>query len=171
MNKKTVEMLATWFYTGNAKKAPGTIGTLGAIPLYIFVYMFKMFGIIKNEMLFNGIYFFLLIVLFFFGSYICEIAERVIYKEKDPQNVVIDEVLGYMTTMFLINPQNAIQFVINILLGFVLFRIFDILKPGPIDKIQKLRDGVGVMADDFLAGIVANIILVGVNLLWIRNMN
>lgn len=170
MNKKTLEMLATWFYTGNAKKAPGTIGTLGAIPLYIFVYLFKALGIIKSEMLFNGIYFFLLVVLFFFGSHICDLAEKTIYGKKDPQNVVIDEVLGYMTTMFLINPQTLLQFVLNVILGFILFRIFDILKPGPIDKIQKLRDGVGVMADDFLAGIVANIILVGVNV-WIRNLS
>lgn len=165
MTRETVKLLANWFTLGNVKKAPGTIGTLGAIPLYLIINSLRNF--ISNEKLYNSLYFLFLIAFFIFSVYICDRAEKEIYKKKDPQVVVIDEVLGFMTTMFLVNPNGIFQTIIAVLLGFILFRIFDITKIGYIDTAQHLKDGVGVVADDFLAGIVANIILIIISgLLW-----
>ena len=92
--------------------------------------------------------------------YVSDICEREIYHQKDPQNVVIDEVLGFLTTLFLINPVGVFQTLAAIGLAFVIFRIFDITKPGPIYKSQFLGNGVGVVIDDFLAGIIGNFLLV-----------
>jgi phosphatidylglycerophosphatase A len=165
MKKDTVKLLATWFTLGNAKKAPGTIGTLGAIPLYLLINSLRY--VITNEKIYNSLYFAFLIGFFVFSVYICKRSEKEIYGKKDPQAVVIDEVLGYMTTMFLINPKTLWEGVVVVVLGFILFRFFDITKLGPIDKSQNIKDGVGVVADDFLAGIAANIILVVISgLLW-----
>jgi len=165
MTKEMVKLLANWFTLGNVKKAPGTIGTLGAIPLYLIINSLRNF--ISNEKLYNSLYFLFLIAFFIFSVYICDRAEKEIYKKKDPQVVVIDEVLGFMTTMFLVNPHGIFQTIVAIVLGFVLFRIFDITKIGYINTAQNLKDGVGVVADDFLAGIVANIILIIISgLLW-----
>ena len=77
-----------------------------------------------------------------------------IYKNKDPGQIVIDEVCGYLFTMILI-PFGWV----NVIAGFFLFRALDILKPYPIRKLEKLRDGYGVVLDDVLAGIYANILM------------
>ncbi len=77
-----------------------------------------------------------------------------IYKKKDPSHVVIDEVCGYLFTMILI-PFTWV----NVILGFFLFRALDITKPYPIRKVEKLKDGYGIVLDDVLAGIYANIIM------------
>ena len=92
--------------------------------------------------------------------FVSDICEREIYKEKDPQNVVIDEVLGFLTTLFLVNPVGVVQNIGAIFLGFVIFRILDITKIGPIYKSQMFGHGVGVVLDDFLAGITGNFIMV-----------
>jgi phosphatidylglycerophosphatase A len=73
---------------------------------------------------------------------------------EDPRVVVIDEVAGQLLT-FLFIPVSLF----NIILGFVLFRIFDIWKPSPIRNLERLHGGVGIMADDLMAGIYANIFL------------
>lgn len=165
MTKEIVKLLANWFTLGNVRKAPGTIGTLGAIPLYLMINSLRNF--FPSEKIYNSFYFLFLVVFFIFSVYICNRAEQEIYKKKDPQAVVIDEVLGFMTTMFLVNPNGIFQTIFVIALGFLLFRIFDITKIGYIDKVQKLKNGLGVVADDFLAGLVANLILVMISgLLW-----
>ncbi|MBZ4683831.1 MAG: p [Fusobacteriales bacterium] len=166
MNKKLVQFFLEWFGTGRSKKAPGTVGTLGAIPLYIIFHSIYFSGIIKNEKLYNMIYFVFLIFLFFVSIYMCDFAEKNIYHKKDPQQVVLDEVLGYMTALFMVNPTNMSSLIINVVLAFALFRLFDITKPLFIDRVQEMKNGVGVVADDFLAGIVANVILIGVNI-WL----
>lgn len=165
MNNKHIKLLVTWFSLGNSKKAPGTIGTLGAIPLYLIINSLR--NLIGDEKLYNSLYFLFLIAFFVLCVYLCNKAEKDIYKAKDPQAIVIDEVLGFMTTMFLINPKGIGDTILSVILGFALFRFFDISKLGPINTSQNLKDGVGVVADDFLAGIAANIVLVLVSgLLW-----
>ncbi len=72
----------------------------------------------------------------------------------DPPYVVIDEVAGQLLT-FLLLPGS----IINLVLGFVVFRAFDICKPFPIARLESLKGGVGIMADDLLAGIYGNIVL------------
>lgn len=153
-SKNFIEIFATWFGLGKSPKMPGTVGTIGAIPLFL------LFLLIKENIYYHNIYFIFLVVLFLFAVYISEKAEK-IYGEKDAQCIVIDEVLGYMVTMFLIQPS-----IINVIMGFILFRIFDIIKPYPIKKLQNIKGGLGVVIDDFLAGIMANILLVVGGMLW-----
>lgn len=157
MKKSFIKNLATFFGLGDMPKAPGTFGTLGGIPIYIgMLFLRKVF---PNHMLYNSFYFMFLMTFFVVAVYVSDVAEREIYHKKDPQNVVIDEVLGYLTTLFLINPVGWFQAFVAMGLAFVIFRIFDITKPGPIYKSQFIGNGVGVVIDDFLAGIIGNFLL------------
>jgi len=78
---------------------------------------------------------------------------------KDPSYVVIDEVAGQLVT-FLFLPVSAL----NLILGTIAFRFFDIWKPFPIRRLESLEDGVGVMADDLLAGVYGNLVLQLINI-------
>lgn len=80
---------------------------------------------------------------------------------EDPSFVVIDEAAGQLLT-FLFLPVNAL----NLILGTLAFRCFDIWKPYPIRKLEPLGNGVGIMADDLLAGVYANLVLQFINLLF-----
>ncbi len=113
-----------------------------------------------NNLVYNSFYFIFLITFFLVAVYVSDVAEREIYKKKDPQQVVIDEVLGFLTTVFLINPVGFFDTTMAIIIGFILFRIFDITKPGPIYRVQSFGNGVGVVLDDFLAGVISNFIMV-----------
>ena len=73
---------------------------------------------------------------------------------EDPSFIVIDEVAGQLLT-FLFLPVN----ILNLILGFVAFRVFDMWKPFPIRKLESFGGGVGVMADDLLAGVYGNVVL------------
>ncbi len=135
-------MIATFFYLGYSPFAPGTVGTLGAIALF---YLLSQFST-------------LVYILFSLGFTIISIwasgeAEG-IFGKTDPERVVADEVCGYLVTMFLIPPS-----VRNIILGFFLFRFFDIVKPPPLRIVERLPGGFGIVIDDIFAGIYANIIL------------
>ena len=81
---------------------------------------------------------------------------------EDPSLIVIDEVAGQLLT-FLFLPVTAL----NLILGTVAFRLFDIWKPFPVRKMESLEGGVGVMADDLMAGIYGNLVLQLINLLLI----
>ncbi|NLK62526.1 MAG: phosphatidylglycerophosphatase A [Fusobacteria bacterium] len=156
MNKnKIIEIFATWFGLGTSPKMPGTIGTIGAIPLYL------SFLLIKDSRYYDNIYFIFLVLFFIFSIYISDEAEK-IFGKKDAQSIVIDEVLGFLVTMFLITPS-----ILNVFMGFILFRIFDIIKPYPIKKLQDIKGGTGVVIDDFCAGLMANLVLFIGGLLWI----
>ena len=74
------------------------------------------------------------------------------FGDKDPSRAVVDEVIGQLVTFFFVPFGISWPFV---LAGFILFRIFDIWKPYPIDELQNLPGGLGICADDFLAGIYA----------------
>lgn len=158
MNKKMVRNLGTWFGLGDMPKAPGTFGTLGGIPVFIFLSLIR--GLFPNNMIYNSFYFMFLMTFFALSVYVCDVCERDIFKKEDPQNVVIDEVLGYLTTLFLINPVGIFQNLVAMGIAFVIFRFLDITKLGPIDKVQSLENGVGVVMDDFLAGVIGNFIMV-----------
>ncbi len=158
MNRKVVKNLATVFGLGEMPVAPGTFGTLGGIPIYVGLVLLK--KIFPNNMIYNSFYFMFLMTFFAISVYVCDIAEREIFKEKDPQKVVIDEVLGFLTTLFLINPVGIFQTIMAIIIGFIIFRFFDITKIGPIYKSQFFGNGVGVVLDDFLAGVIGNFLMV-----------
>ena len=131
--------LATGLFVGEIPGAPGTYGSLLAILLLIY------FPIVQN------IYFIIIFILFAtLISYFEEFNNEI----KDDPKVVIDEIAGVFVTFISINFTPVLLF-----LGFVLFRIFDIFKPYIIDKVQKLPHGIGVMADDIVAGIFSCAIL------------
>lgn len=85
-----------------------------------------------------------------------------IFARKDAQEIVIDEVCGQVITYSLVAPYliaSATNPTVILAIGFVLFRLFDILKPYPINRLQLLEGGLGVMMDDVLAGIYAAVVL------------
>jgi phosphatidylglycerophosphatase A len=93
------------------------------------------------------------LALLAFSFYVADQAEK-IYQKKDDQRIVIDEIIGFQITMIPV----AIN-VPGICAGFVLFRIFDILKPFPIRYLQRLPGGWGIVVDDVVAGIYAGAVL------------
>ncbi|MGM0508951.1 MAG: phosphatidylglycerophosphatase A family protein [Fusobacteriota bacterium] len=143
--KDFIEKMATFFGLGNSPIMPGTVGTLGGIPL-----------VLGLKLVNDNIYFYILVFFIFFAIFISSKAEE-IYGKKDSQNIVIDEVVGYLVTMFLLPIT-----IKTILIGFLLFRFFDITKIYPISKLQEMEGGIGVVIDDILAGIFANIVLWGI---------
>lgn len=141
---------ATFFYTGLSPIAPGTAGTLATIPFYYFL----LSGLGSVE------YFGVLAVLTLTGI-LASHAAIGIFKKDDPGEVVIDEVCGYVVTMALL-PVTWV----NIILGFFLFRAFDIIKPPPARQFESFPGGIGIVADDLMAGIYANLVLQILNRLW-----
>jgi len=141
--KRPACFLAYGFGSGLAPKAPGTFGTLVAIPIY-----FLMQGLSL------GSYLALTCFGFIVGIWLCQRAADWLQKD-DPSEIVWDEVIGYLVTM----AAAPIAWWWCIV-GFVLFRIFDIAKPWPVSLAdKKLHGGFGIMLDDVIAGIYALIAL------------
>lgn len=135
-------ILSSWFGVAMMPVVPGTFGTLAAIPLAIAI---ASLGPVAGACF---LFFFLLLAIWVSGR-----SAKAIEKE-DPAEVVIDEVVGLLMTLFLL-PATGF----NLCLGFVLFRFFDILKPYPIRKLERIGGGAGIVLDDLLAGIYANVCL------------
>ncbi|MBW2583009.1 MAG: phosphatidylglycerophosphatase A [Deltaproteobacteria bacterium] len=141
--EKAVLFLATGFYVGNIPPAPGTLGSLIGLALCFLLAGIPLPPAIILAVLFIG-----------FAVWIAHAAEKTL-KKKDPGCIVIDEVAGMVVTLIGL-PFNLTTAVI----GFIIFRILDILKPFPIRTLDKrLAGGIGIVADDVVAGIFANIIL------------
>lgn len=139
--KKRIKIVTSFFYLGHSPFMPGTIGSLGGLAVYFLV---------RNNDLLYG---FSILFLFLLGIMFSGEAEK-IYKRKDAQMIVIDEACGMLLTLFFV-PFS----VFSVVLGFFLFRIFDILKPPPAKRMEKLTGSLGVMFDDIIAAIYANLIL------------
>ncbi len=142
MKKGIANLIATFFYVGLSPYVPGTLGTLAAIPLFYLlsftpVYVYLAFTI-------------LIILISIWASSISES----IYGKTDPRQIVTDEVCGYLVTMSFVQPTLT-----NMLVGFLFFRIFDIVKPPPAKQAERLHGGLGVVLDDVAAGIYANIVI------------
>jgi phosphatidylglycerophosphatase A len=136
-------LLATGFGVGYSPRAPGTLGTLVAIPVYYFL---------SNVP--SPLYEITLIGFVFLSVWVSGNAE-IFFGKKDDQRIVIDEIMGFLITMLWV--PKTIRFVI---IGFFLFRFFDILKPFPIRRLEKgFKGGFGVVLDDVVAGVYANIVL------------
>jgi len=141
--EKAVMLLATGFYVGNVPLAPGTLGSLIGLPLCFLLAGIQLPPAIILAVLFIG-----------FAVWIAHAAEKTL-KKKDPGCIVIDEVAGMVVTLIGL-PFNLTTAVI----GFIIFRILDILKPFPIRTLDKrLPGGIGIVADDVVAGIFANIFI------------
>jgi phosphatidylglycerophosphatase A len=144
IQKRSLNLLATWFGCGLSPRAPGTVGTLGAIPL-----LWLMQRLPEMQYLYATVGFTV------FAIVVASVYELEIAKSHDQPEVVIDEVAGFLVTMAWL-PFNWTY----VILGFVLFRFFDALKPFPISYLDRhIEGGVGVVADDIAAGVICNIIL------------
>lgn len=135
--------LAFGFGSGLMKIAPGTWGTLAAIPLYLLLTHISW-----------PLYFLVTLFAFVLGVWVCDKVSQDMGIH-DYKGIVWDEFVGYLLTMFMA-PQGFSW----IFLGFILFRIFDIWKPQPIRYIdKKVHGGLGIMLDDVLAAIPAWLIM------------
>ena len=143
MKKFLIKTFVSVFGLGYLPTAPGTWGTFGA-----FLFWQLYFKHVSTQT-----YLLVLFVIILLGIYVSSSAER-IYKCKDSQYIVIDEFCGYLLGMVLV-PSGVLWG----LLGFGLFRLFDIFKPNPIRQLEKLPLGLGVMADDLMAGVYTAVIL------------
>ena len=148
--EKGIIFLATGGYTGYAPIVPGTFGTLVGIPC---AYLLSFLGLTSATVI--------LAVMILASCWIANEAEK-IYRMKDPNDIVIDEVMGYMVTVWAL-PLTWF----TVTAGFILFRILDILKPYPIRKVEDwIPGGTGVVMDDVLAGVYGCIILHGILRMW-----
>jgi len=136
-------MIATGFYSGYLPKAPGTWGSLVGLAVFFLLHKLSI-----------PVYLAVTAVIFLIGIFVAGEAEKIM-DHKDPGLVVIDEIAGMLITM-IAAPATPLFMV----LGFILFRIFDILKPFPIGLVdQRFHGGLGIMLDDIVAGIYSLIIL------------
>jgi len=142
--KKLLELIATGLYSGKLPKMPGTWGSiLGALFIYLFWPSSP-----ALQLLIIGVTFGLSVISADFMAKELD--------SKDPDQVVIDEILGIELTFLLLNPQGNWKLT---LAGLIIFRIIDIMKPFPIRLFEKLPGGWGITVDDAVAGIMANILL------------
>lgn len=134
--------IAQGAYSGMAPFAPGTAGTLVGVLLYFLIMGLSPMWYFAICLLIAGI-----------GTWVAGDAEKQL-GQTDAPSIVIDEIVGFFITMFMLPPSWGF-----IIAGFLLFRLFDIVKPWPLKRLQDLHGGVGIMLDDIGAGIYANIVL------------
>jgi phosphatidylglycerophosphatase A len=142
ISKAVILFVAQGAYSGRSPFAPGTAGTVVGVLLYLLV---KGLG--------NAWYLAATAAVTVIGIWTADRAE-VLLGRKDAPSIVIDEIAGYLISMFMV--PSGWGFIVT---GFFLFRFFDILKPWPLRQIQDLRGGPGVVLDDVGAGIYTNIVL------------
>jgi len=142
LNNSAIKFLACGFGSGLAPLAPGTAGTLAGIPLCLLCFPLPWFFRLL-----------VVIALLAFSIYIAGRAEK-IYQKKDDQRIVIDEIVGFQITML-----PVMITALHLCIAFVLFRLFDILKPFPLRRLQSLPGGWGIVMDDVGAGIYAGTLL------------
>lgn len=142
--KLAARLIATWFYCGYAPAAPGTVGSAAAIIIAIALHSHLTpaeFGIVGLLLAVPA--------MWAAGATASEV------KSKDPQIVVVDEVVGQWITLAGATAVNWKSW----LLAFALFRIFDIWKPAPVRQLERLPGGIGIVADDMMAGIYGALVL------------
>lgn len=143
--------LATFFGTGFFPWAPATLASL--IVSIVYHFLPAAFFAPPGAWLPQGL---ALLVVTFIGVISATLAEKQLGLDAGP--IVIDEVAGMIVTYLLVPMPAALLPRLAVLgVGFVAFRVFDILKPWPVDRIQNLPGGWGIMADDLLAGVYSNV--------------
>ena len=141
--QKAILFLATGGLIGFSPVAPGTFGSLAALPVCLLISLMRVDGALI-----------FILVLVMLSTWIAHAAEK-IEAQKDPKQVVVDEICGMAVALF------ALPFTLPYIIGgFALFRVFDIFKPFPIRWVdKKVPGGLGIMLDDLMAGIFANVLL------------
>ena len=136
-------IIATFFGLGFSPLAPGTVASLAVVLLYRFVLAPLPWP-----------YVLLLLFLLLFLGVAASTAYSMELGEKDPSQIVVDEASGQLLVLFLVPPTWPV-----LGLAFFLFRFFDIVKPWPITRAEKLPRGWGIMADDIVAAVMSRIVL------------
>jgi phosphatidylglycerophosphatase A len=139
-------LLGTWFGCGYVPKAPGTAGSLGALFVAWLLYGHLVIAPIGYAVL--------ALLLLRPAVWAADVMARE-SSESDPQVVVVDEVVGQWLTLAGATALNWKSW----LLGFVLFRLFDIWKPWPVRQMERLSGGLGIVADDAMAGVYGALVL------------
>jgi phosphatidylglycerophosphatase A len=146
MKSKAANLISTWFGCGYAPLGPGTAGSLAALAIAWLLVRYA------------GWHTMWLAPLAIAATWPAIWAAGVTARElqqKDPQRVVVDEVLGQWVALAAAGPVNYRPWIA----AFLLFRLFDIWKPPPVSQLEKLPGGTGVVADDLMAGIYAALVL------------
>jgi phosphatidylglycerophosphatase A len=145
MNKtldKIALFIAQGAYSGRAPIAPGTAGTVVGILLYLLIKDLGAFG-----------YGAVCAAVIAIGTWAAGCVDRM-YGTKDNSTIVIDEIAGYLIALFFIPFSWG-----NVAAGFLIFRAFDIVKPWPLRRFERIPGGPGVMLDDLGAGVYTNAVL------------
>lgn len=141
--RNPIHFLAFGFGSGAAPYAPGTFGTLAAIPIYFLLLPLSLWA-----------YLAVVLAITLVGIWLCHVTSRDLGVH-DHAGIVWDEIAGYLITMIAAPP--GWQWIVA---GFVLFRIFDIIKPWPIGWVdRRVHGGLGIMLDDVLAAVFAWVVL------------
>jgi phosphatidylglycerophosphatase A len=135
MKDRFIKTIATFFFVGYLPLAPGTWGSLAGVLVYVLVR--------HNIYLFLSVF----VILFSLGLYAAGKAED-IFGKKDDKKIVIDEVSGILLVYLLIPPAK-----LYLIIGFFLFRLFDMLKLYPAKKLEELPRSCGIMADDVVSAL------------------
>lgn len=145
-----VHFFAFGFGTGLSPVAPGTVGTLVGVLVHALYLVFAV------PLTVRGV---LLVIICLAGIWICDVSAKRLGVHDHP-GIVWDEIAGYLITVLLL-PDSWLWLV----LGFVMFRVFDIAKPWPIRVVDKrVHGGLGIMLDDVIAGVFAGVILLVIHI-------
>ncbi len=143
LHDRAAVLLARGFGVGCSPVAPGTFGTAVAVPLVCLQYIWS-----------AGVFLVFVLLFVLVAVYVATVAEKQMDRADDP-SIVIDEMAGFLIAMACI-PLT----VWSILAGFLLFRAFDIFKPPPVNMVErKITGGLGIVADDLVAGLMTNALL------------
>ena len=148
INKKILLYLSRFaevYPIGHSKYAPGTMGSLIGVLIGCFL-------ILNLDVKFYLIF----LLIFIIVSYLLCEAHLKFYNKKDPKEVVVDEISGqFIAILGCVQSDKSTYMFLSLFLSFILFRFFDISKIGPIKRFENLPNGIGIMADDIVAGLFA----------------
>ena len=142
LRTRTALCIATALGAGYAPIAPGTFGSAVGVILWL---------VLPNVLWMQVV---AIVIVCIVGALSGTVAEEH-FKRRDPGQVVVDEVAGMMVTL-LLNPVGGFGWMA---VAFLLFRAADIVKPFPVNRLERLPGGTGIMADDVMAGVYANLVL------------
>ncbi len=152
--KNWSHFLACGFGSGLSRIAPGTAGSIVALLIW---YFFLRHFSLKEALAFN-------IVIFFIGVWLCGKTASD-WQQKDPKSIVFDEFSGMWIALLPLQQNSNLALII---MAFLIFRIFDILKPWPIHVLEKkVPSGWGIMIDDVVAGLITGFLIIIISLLSI----
>ena len=146
MKSKAANLISTWFGCGYAPAAPGTVGSLAALAIAWLLVRYAGW---------QPVWFGLLVLAATAPAIWAAGVTALQQQQKDPQLVVVDEVLGQWLALAGARALNLKSWVG----ALILFRLFDIWKPAPVRQLEKLPGGTGIVADDLMAGIYAALVL------------